>query len=711
MCGLELEIEGGQIVAIRGDDNDAFSRGHLCPKGPAMKGLHEDPERLQRPLRKTPSGDFETVDWDEALDEAANRIHAIQSRHGKDAVGTYLGNPNVHNMGTMLYGPQMLRTLGTRNRFSATSVDQLPHHLIGHLMWGHQLLLPIPDIDHTEHMLIVGGNPLVSNGSIMSVPDVRHRLRAIQGRGGKLVVIDPRKTETAHLADEHVFVRPGTDALLLASMLRVLFDEGLGRTPSLGDLAVGEAEVRRAVEPFSPEAVEGPTGVPAATIRSLVREFAAADRAVAYGRLGVSTQSFGSLCQWFLVLLNYFTGNLDRRGGAMFTEPAFDIVAGPRALGAGPGRMGRYKSRVRGLPEFGGELPSATMAEEILEPGEGQIRALLTSAGNPVLSTPNGAQLDRALEGLEFMVSIDFYVNETTRHADLILPPTGPLEHGHYDVAFHALAVRNTAKYSPPIFEPGPHQRHDWEILVGLEARIARLRGAPLHERMSIEARRRLEPEGILEIGFRAGPWGFGGGLSQGVHGLGMRRLRASPHGVDLGPLRPSLRRRMPGSRAHPGKIDLAPELLVADLTRLAARIDQESPSLVLIGRRHLRSNNSWMHNVPKLMTGKPRCTLKMHPTDAEVRGLEDGQEVTVRSRVGEVVVALDVDADLMPGVVSLPHGWGHGKKGIRQSVAAAHPGVSVNDLVDEMEVDRVSGNAVTNGVPVEVEGVAAAAE
>ncbi|MCP3135934.1 molybdopterin oxidoreductase family protein [Pyxidicoccus xibeiensis] len=711
MCGLRIELEGNRITSIRGDEEDPFSRGHICPKALALQDLHEDPDRLRHPMRRTASG-WERVSWDDALDETARRIHAIQTEHGRDAVAAYLGNPNVHNLGSIMFGPQFLRALRTRNRYSATSVDQLPHQLVAYLMFGHQLLVPIPDIDRTRYMLVMGANPLASNGSLMTAPDVRTRLRAIQQRGGRVVVVDPRRTETARIADSHVFIRPGTDALLLLALLHVALVEGTPRPGHLAAHVDGLDTVRALARDFTPERVAPHTGVPADVVRGIARDFLAAEGAVCYGRMGLSTQPFGSLCQWLINVLNTVTGNLDHEGGAMFTQPAFDIVGGPKALGIGRGSIGRWKSRVRGLPEFGGELPSAVLAEEMLTPGDGRIRALITSAGNPVLSTPNGAQLDKALGGLDFMVSIDPYLNETTRHAHLILPPVSPLERSHYDIAFHALAVRNTAKYSPALFEPGPDGRHDWQIFLALQHRLETLRkGRPsVRSLLKYQAVSRLGPERVLDLGLRLGP--HGARFHPLKQGLTLKKLREAPHGVDLGPLKPCLLQRL---QTKDRRVNLAPEPLVADVKRLAEAFpaagahEVRDGELLLIGRRHLRDNNSWMHNVSGLVKGKPRCTLMMHPEDAARRGLADGAEVTITSRVGAVTVPVSVTNDVMPGVVSLPHGYGHGRQGTRLAVAGEHAGASINDLTDDKALDVLSGNAAFSGTPVQVRPAASA--
>ncbi len=507
ICGLEIVTQGGVVQSIRGDRDDPLSRGFICPKAVALQDVHDDPDRLKHPLRRTPRG-WERVGWQEAFDETAARIKGIQRRHGRNAVSTYLGNPNVHNCGTLLFLTPLLRALGSRNRFSASSFDQLPHMVAAAMMFGHPFLFPIPDVDRTAFFVIMGGNPAVSNGSIMTAPDIKKRLQAIRERGGKVVVIDPRRTETARLADQHLFIRPGTDALLLLAVLHTLHAEGLSR-PGRLEAFVDDLDVLwRCMEGFTPEMAGPLTGIDAGAIRQLARAFAAAEGAVWYGRVGVCTQEFGALCQWLIYAINIVTGNLDRPGGAMFTRPAVDTI---------PLRMFRYRgfarwrSRVRGLPEFDGELPAAVMAEEMLTPGEGQIHALLTVAGNPVLSAPNGRRLEQALPRLDFMVAIDYYINETTRHAHLILPPTAALEHENYDLVFHNFAVRNTARFSPALFAPDADTRHDWEILLELQTRLAA--DGPLSRFKAWLRRavlRRLGAQGLLDLGLRFGPYGSG---------------------------------------------------------------------------------------------------------------------------------------------------------------------------------------------------------
>lgn len=681
ICGLEIQVQEQTILSIKGDPGDPLSHGHICPKAVALKDIYEDPDRLRGPVKRTPDG-WQSISWKQAFAEVVEGLQQVQQRHGPEAVGVFLGNPNVHNWGSLLFGPEFIKSLHTKNRFSATSTDQLPHHLVALLMYGHYLSIPVPDVDRTHFMLILGANPLASNGSLMTAPGIDKRLRGVQARGGKVVVVDPRRTETAVVADEHFFIRPGEDALFLLAMVHTLFDENLVKLSHLSGMVDGVEEVAALANPYTPERVEAILGIPSTEIRRLTREFAQAPTAVCYGRMGLSTQAFGSLCQWLVQLVNILTGNLDRAGGAMFTTPAFDLV-GQQVMRGKFGDFGRWKSRVRGLPEFGGELPVAAMAEEILEAGEGQIKAMVTIAGNPVLSIPNGGLLDKALAQLDFMVAIDIYVNETTRHAHLILPPTTGLETSHYDTIFHVLAVRNTAKYSPPLFERTEDQRHDWEIYQELAAR------------MNNKAARPVPPEMVLEKMLALGPYGS--------QGLDLAALKACPQGIDLGALQPCL----PGRLFTPNKhIALVPDLLANDLLRLDEHLaahPSKAGSLLLIGRRQLRSNNSWMHNSYRLVKGRDRCTLMIHPADASFRNIQDGNWVKVSSRTGAITLKAEVTDAIMPGVVSIPHGWGHNRTGVQLSVASQTTGASINDLTDQFFIDAVSGNAAFSGVPVEV--------
>lgn len=688
ICGLEITIEGGAVTGVRGNPDDPLSRGHVCPKGVAIADVHADPDRLRRPVRRDrATGTWSEIGWDEAFDLVADGLAATINEHGRDAVGVYLGNPNVHSLGSMTHGTALVKALRSRNTYSATSVDQLPHQLLAHLMFGHQLLLPVPDIDRTDHFLVVGANPMASNGSLMTVPDFPRRVRELKRRGGRVVVLDPRRTETARIATEHHFVRPGSDAFVLLAMVHVLLEDGVATAPSYAD---GLETVTQAVAPFTPERAEAMSGLPAEDVRRLARELAAAESGVAYGRVGVSTHEFGTVCQWAVTLLNVLTGNLDREGGAMFTSPAIDVVG--RGI-IGRGHHGAWHSRVRGLPETAGELPVSALREEIETPGEGQVRAMLTLSGNPVLSTPDGARLDEALAGLDFMASVDIYLNETTRHADVVLPPTTALERDHYDLVFHALAVRNTARFTPAVLPAGPGTRHDWQIYREVALRtVARLVRRPSRRRrLALQARMRTSPTRLVQML-----------LLTGRTGVTLRKLRANPSGIDLGPLRPGLLPERLQTRDQ--RIDLAPRLVLDDLARLAEAAPPTKDELLLIGRRHQQDCNAWLHNVQRLTRGRPRHHLLMHPADLADRSIDDGATVRVTSRVGSVEVEVAATEDVMRGVVSLPHGYGHARNP-GMLAAARVPGVSINDLTDPDRLD-VSGNAALSGVPVTVEAL-----
>ena len=700
MCGLVIETRDGQIEKIRGDEDDPLSRGHICPKAVALQDLHTDPDWLRSPLRRRGS-DFEEISWEAAIDETATRLHEVQRAHGRSAVAMYQGNPVVHNHGALIFGQLFARTLGSHSNFSATSVDQLPQMLAGFLMYGHQLLMPVPDLDRTQHFLILGANPLASNGSLMTAPGIRRRLVDLRARGGKVVLVDPRRTETAAYADRHLAIRPETDALFLLAIIHTLFEERLTHLDHLAAFTDGVDALARIAEQWSPEIVAETVGLGPDAIRHEARDFAQAPSAVCYGRVGLSTQSFGGLASWLMNALNVITGNLDRPGGFMFTKPAIDVVA-LGARGGMKGRFAEYRSRVRGAPDFGGEWPVATLAEEIETGGKGQIKALVTLGGNPVLSTPNGGRLEGALRGLDFMVSIDPYLNETSRLASLILPTASPLTRDHYDLVFHLLAVRNTAKFSPALFDKPAEARHDWEILLNLTDALAGKRGGDgIAARLTRRVMSRLGPRGVIGLLVRFGPHGsglnpFGGGVSLG-------RLDREASGIDLGPLLSCLPERLYTANR---RIDLAPKVFVDDLPRLRSWMSEAASrreTLTLIGRRELRSNNSWMHNAERLMKGADRCTLLMHPADASARSLANGQRVRIESRTGAVTVPVEITDTIRAGVVSLPHGFGHDREGVRLSVARAHGGKSFNDLADDLRIDALCGTAAFSGTPVEV--------
>jgi anaerobic selenocysteine-containing dehydrogenase len=722
-CGLEITIQRGRAVSVRGDKDDVFSKGYLCPKGAALADLHYDPDRLRHPLIKT-NGRWAEVGWDEAFAAVESGLVPLLDAYGRDAIAVYAGNPCSHTLAGLLCLKPLFKALQSRNIFSASTVDQMPKHVSSGLMFGHPGTIPVPDIDRTHYLLILGADPVVSNGSLATAPDWAGRLRALKRRGGGLVVADPRTSQTAKLANEHLPIKPGGDPFFLMALIWVLFKEDRVNPGRLSDHIIGVDAVRELCRPFSPESVERQTGINASVIYRTARELASAPSAAVYGRMGTSTVEFGALTQWLVDLINILTGNLDRPGGAMFPTPAH-MPRRNRPGGKG-WALGRWKSRVKGLHEVMGELPVCTLCDEIETPGDGQVRALLTVASNPVIALPNSDRVDRALAGLDFMVSVDFYLNASTRRAHVILPPTGPLSTAHYDAAFYNLSVRNIANYSPPVIPKPEDEMDKWEILYrlamifsgqGHTAKAAHMddfiigmmvdglaekEGSPFLGRRTalMEAMKNFRgPDRILDFMLRTGAYGDGFGLNPG--GLSLSELKKHPHGMDLGHLEPQI----PGILRTPsGRIDAAPTPMVQDVQRLVEAINRPNPSgLVLVGRRHLRTNNSWMANIPSLVSGPQRCVLQIHPEDALRLGLKDGAKATVKSRAGQISVPAKITPDIRPGVVSLPHGWGHHLPGVRMGVASAHGGVNANVLTDDERFDPLSNNAVLNGIPVEV--------
>ncbi|MGY5119992.1 molybdopterin oxidoreductase family protein [Streptomyces sp. 900105755] len=724
-CGLTLTIEGTRVTGARGDRDDVFSNGFICPKGASFGAVDGDPDRLRTPLVRR-DGELREATWAEAFDAVAAGVRGVVERYGPDSVGIVLGNPNVHTVAGGLYPQVLVGALGTRSVFTASTVDQMPKHVSSGLLFGDANAIPVPDLDHTDHLLLIGANPLESNGSLCTAPDFPGKLKALKARGGTLTVVDPRRTRTAKLADRHIAVRPGTDALLLAAMAQVLFEEDLVDLGQLAPHVDGVDELRAAIGDFTPEAVAHATDVDAGTIRALARELAAAPTAAVYGRIGSCTVPHGTLASWLVDVLNTLTGNLDRPGGALFPQAATDRT--PRPAGPGHGfALGRWHSRVSQHPEAKGELPLSALAEEIdTATAEGEpIRALIAIATNPVLSAPDGDRLDKALDSLDFMVSVDPYLNETARHADVVLPPPPPSQSPHHDFAFNTLAVRNQVRYSRPAVPLEPGLMAETEIHARLILAAGGMHGAepsavddmvigqtlgkavrephsPVHGRDPQELAALLTgdtgPERRLDLMLRLGPYGDGFGARP--DGLTLEQLLAHPHGIDLGPLQPRLPQPL---KTRTGKVELLPRPIADDLPRLRAALDTSPAALVLVGRRHLRSNNSWMHNVPALTGGTNRCTLHIHPEDAARLGVRDGADVRVKGAGGEVVTPAEVTDGVRPGVVSLPHGWGHDRPGTRLSHAATAPGVNVNQLLDGSLLDPLSGNAVLNGIPIEV--------
>ena len=676
-CGLLVHTEGDRITSISGNRDHVHSRGHICPKGVALQDIRNDPDRVLEPMIRT-GREWQTVPWNTALDYAAERLHAVRAKHGNDAIGVYSGNPTAHNFGAGSHFKPLLVELKTRNFYSSASVDIFPNLLVSSLLYGHQYLQPVPDIDRTDFLLMLGANPIVSNGSLMTVAGFGAKVRDLRQRGGRFVVIDPRKTETAKIADKHLFIAPGTDAVLLFAMIHVLFRDNLVRTGHLASLIDGLDVVRETVAPFTPEMAERITRIPAVTIVDLTHEFAGARTAACYGRIGVSVQKYGSLGHWAIQLLNMLTGNLDRVGGTLLPEPAVTRFTDPDLAAPSP----RWHTRVRGLPELAGGLSVAAFADEILTPGEGKIRGLVVFAGNPASALPNPRRVEQALSSLDFQLAIDIYLNETSCHADVFLPTTAPLERGHYPAFSATFATRNFASYSRPMLPPAGNVKPDWEVLDSLTRRLAILSGnEPPLVQTSEEA---LAQE-----------------LATGFHPhLTVQDLLDNPNGIDLGPLRPVLPDRLLSANR---RIRAAPSRLVEDVKRLLAE-PFDSDGLMLIGRRSPRSNNSWMHNLPRLMARRPEHQLLMNPEDLARLDLAEGADVALRTAIGEIVVPVIASDDVMRGTVCLPHGWGHARDGVRLDVAASLPGDNFNLLVDDRVVDVPSGGAVVQAVPVVVE-------
>ncbi len=726
-CGLEINVVGTTVTRIRGDRDDVFSKGFICPKGSTLKQFHDDPDRLVRPVVKR-DGEFVEVDWDEAFATIEARLLPLLAEHGRDAAAIYLGNPGAHNMGPLMFNRNLITALGTRNRFSASTVDQRPKELSASLMFG-SVTVPVPDLDRTDYLVILGANPHASNGSLCTAPDFPGRLDRLQARGGTLIVVDPRRSETALRADRHVALRPGTDAHLLAAIAHVLLAEGLADPSNVAAHCDGLDDLPGLLASYTPDAAARACGVPADDIRRLARELAAAPSAAVYGRIGTCTQEFGTLASWLIDVVNILTGNLDRVGGAMFTKGATGQPSSKGRPGIGRGfRSGRVVSRVSQEPEMFGEFSVTALPEEIETPGDGQVRALITVAGNPVASNPNSSRLAAALASLEFMVSIDPYINETTVHADVILPPPSPLQKSHYDLALLNFAVHNVANYSPAVLPLADGLPDEWEIILRLagiaagmgahadvdafvtDAARAMLGSAVRDEFGSVYGRdvdsldamlgNSRGPERLLDVMLRTGPYGDAFGTVP--DGLSLAKLLANPHGVDLGELEPE---RIPALLRTPtGRIDVAPAILRDDLTRLTASLDRDwDASMVLVGRRHVRSNNSWMHNIRVLTKGRNRCTMQIHPDDAARLGIGDGAPVRVTSRVGEVIVVAEHTDGIRPGVISIPHGFGQDQPGVQLRVASEYRGVNTNELTDEYFRDPLSGNIALNGVPVTV--------
>lgn len=702
MCGLRIEVEYNTILSVRPDKEDVFSRGYACPKGLFIHKLEEDPDRLRMPVTKNKTGMFEKTDWQQAFDLAEHTLEKIRAQYGDDSIAFYQGNPSGHQHGTVLTTTGLIKALNTRNSYNASSQDTNPRFAVSYYLYGASLAIPIPDIDRTSFFLCMGANPLVSNGSLMTAPDMRRRMKKVQARGGRVVVVDPCYSETAKKADEYIPIRPGGDAALLLSMLRVLQKNGLIHEDYLARISTGWHEISSLLPNFGPKAAARVCGVSEDVIERLAISFAESEAAVCYTRLGVCLNEYSTLATWTGDLLNIVTGNLGREGGAMFPKPPIDLIA----MGTKQGNegIGRWHSRVRGLPEVMGVLPSTALAEEIETRGKGQIRALVVLMGNPVLSVPNGRRLAKAFQSLDFMVSIDFYINETSKYADVILPPAGALTQDYFPIMYPLWSVRNMARWSPAVLNLLAEERGAWEIVLELSERLGGgATGNYLLDRIIKYGRRlglRWHPTVMADMLLRLGP--YGDRFMPFSSGLNMKKIKEAPHGIDLGALEPGFEKRI----FHKDKkLHLAPDRIIDAYRTYAETINSDitNNGLVLIGRRELRSNNSWMHNIPELITGRDRCILWVNPEDAAARHMAEGDRVTLRSRVNSARVPIHITDDIRPGVVSLPHGYGHNGLSLWQKVAAARPGISINDWTDDGPFDEVTAQSILNGVPVEL--------
>jgi len=709
MCGIAVEYSGDEILSIRGDEDHVLSKGNICPKSSGLQDVHTDPDRLRKPVKKI-DGEWHEISWNEAFDEVASRLAEIQSRHGMDSIASYTGRSIAHNIGALLTVMPTRMLMGTKNVYTASTVDQQPHNFVWYFMFGHQLMATVPNLDQTDYYLMLGTNPKISNGAQMATgANVYKKLDAIRARGGKVVLIDPRRTETAEHCSEHQFIRPSTDALFLMGLVKVIFEKGLATPGRLGEHIVGWDGIEPITREFDLSEIAGATGIAAEDIERIAIELASAKSAICYGRTGLSMQEFGGLCNWLMMVINVITGNIDEPGGMTFPLPAIDALD---TVDGARGSFDRYRSRVSGRREFAGEFPVSVLAEEIMTPGEGQIRGLISIAGNGALSLPNGKFFEEALDELEFMVSIDLYINETTRHADIILPAVGPFEKSHYDLFYHTYDTINWTAYNPPVFEPEAPGYTDFEIISEVLKRLVIKRTRNPFKKvfaMVVGAivRRWVTPELILDLGLRFGP--YGAGLNPfNKEGLSLKKLRQHPHGIFLGEHKRCLPERLFNEDK---KIHLAPEVIIADIPRLKKRwlsdeADRSSEfDMVIVGRLQRRTLG-WMHNSLRLVKGRDTCTLLIHPDDAEARGIPDGNTVAVSSAAGSIQLPAEISDTVMRGVVCMPPLWGHNRPGTRRSVANAHPGASMNDITNQKVMDELTGNAVVHGVPVKVEPV-----
>ena len=723
MCGLEVHLDAeDHVKVIRPDRDDVWSNGFICPKGTTLGRLHEDPDRIRVPMIREGSPDdpqWRQATWDEAFARCEELLHGVLDEHGIEAMTAFIGNPAGHSFSLSRYGALLMGQAGFPMIYSAGTVDQWPKNVSSVLMYGNMWKIPTVDIAHTDLWIIMGGNPQASGGSLLASPDQLAQIDGIKARGGQVIVIDPRRTITADHASEWIPIVPGTDAALLLAMANVIFAEVLHSLGAVDGLVEGVEAVREACASYTPERVEAFCKVPAATIRRLARALAGARAGGLYGRIGLCNQEFGTLASWMVDVVNIIAGQFDKQGGMLFGTPAGEpfVWKLDTALTGAP-EFGRWRSRVRGAPEVLGQVPCSCLAEEIATPGDGQIRALINIAANPALSVPDSQHLEDSLPLLDCMIAIDCYMNETTRFAHVILPAPSPLESPHFDELMWAWSIGTASKWSDQLFDTPEGYVPEWEIMArlgwlctgaadadfdfaalddGFFAVMCGMYGRdpettlPLYDHGG--------PERMIDLQLRMGPWGDRYG--EVPDGLNLERVKAAEHGVDLGPMQPGRAAEVIGTPS--GRIELAPEYILSDLPRLDAALERDPDSLVLVSRRNIKSKNTWMHNVKVLVKAGNRCTLLMHPEDAADAGLVDEAIALVSSEAGSVEVPVEISDEMMPGVVSLPHGWGHDRPGTRLSVAREHAGINSNLLAPGHFVDVLSGNQAVNGIPVQV--------
>jgi len=705
-CGLVVEIEDGRITKVTGDREDPHSRGFVCPKGRSLKHQHTDPDRVVEPIRR--DGDsWSPVGWDEAIGDIADRIVKVQKKYGRDSLAMYVGDGATHSYKALMATAAFVGATGTKNLYTANSMDTLPRMLASKLFYGNSGVLPIPDVERTGYLLVIGSNPVVSNGSVMTAPGFARYIRDIQKRGGKVVVVDPRRNETAEKSGEHYFIRPETDVFFLLALMNVIFEEKLDRPGALKSRIRGYAALKRRARDFTPERASRLTGIPAGNIRRIAREFSGADTAVCYGRMGTCAQVFGTTASMLVDVLNVITGNFDRPGGAMFTTPAIDMSSVMKAIGM-TGAHGKNHTRVSGLPDFNGEMPCAALAEEI-EASNG-IRALVVVGGNPAVSIPNTARLVSAFGKLEIMVSLDPHVNATSCHADYILAPAIGLEHEIYPVMAYATAVHNVAKWAPRVIDPPPGVKYDSEILGELICRVAgghtpfpRIVSGGLSSIGSA-----IEGRELLKLLIALGPHGRLSRIARREgEALTLEDLEKKPHGIWLGQLEPGIDRQL-GRR---GKINLMPKVLRGEFDRInefGETIERQGDAagedtMILISRRQLRFFNTSLHNINNLATGPEQCVIEINPADAKGRKIKTGDTVKVETDNGTAEIEAEVSDRVMPGVVSIPFGWNGPQPAAQQEVLNRHPGTNVNTITDQSRIDPVSAMTAFNGTRVRV--------